>query len=54
MEFVILVLMGIGFTVLGPIAFFMVISTRTRLDDAERKIQAQDARIADLEAQALQ
>ena len=51
MEMIFFGLLGVGFVFLGPIAFFMVLGARTRLDLAERKVKALEVRIADMERQ---
>ncbi len=50
MEVVFFGLIGLGFVVLGPIAFFLALGARSRLELAERKITALEARLGDVEA----
>lgn len=49
MEYVLFGLLGIGFFFLGPIAFFLTLGARKRLDLSERKVRALEVRVADAE-----
>ncbi len=49
MEYVFFGLLGIGYVFLGPIAFFLTLGARKRLELAERKVRAMEVRIADAE-----
>jgi uncharacterized membrane protein len=49
MEYLFFGLLGIGYVFLGPIAFFLTLGARKRLDLAERKVRAMEVRLADAE-----